>query len=164
MNLNIKIFLLCPIPEDQKPINEYLNLKQNNFTNFLLLSPKKYLSKLLINFIVFFIISTPISLLFNVKNDIFLFNSFFSLNCLLSIFLINFIRWSQLLQRFKTSRLFYEEGSWYDGQYWEKPLEIIKNDKLIAIYKIEPIVQRVIKTLILLFVLILFIYFNFMIA
>jgi hypothetical protein len=164
MNLNIKIFLLCPIPDDQKPINEYLNLKENNFTNFLILSPKKYLAKVLINFIIFFIISTPIYVLFNAKTDIFLFNSFFSLNCLLSIFLINFIRWSQLLERFKTSRLFYEEGSWYDGQYWEKPLEIIKNDKLIAIYKIEPIVQRIIKTLVIIFILIVFLYFNFIIS
>ncbi len=29
MTLDIKIFLLCPIPEDQKPINEYIDFKEN---------------------------------------------------------------------------------------------------------------------------------------
>ena len=29
MNPNIKIFLLCPVPEEQKPLNEYINLKEN---------------------------------------------------------------------------------------------------------------------------------------
>ena len=35
MNLNIKIFLLCPIPDDQKPINEYINLKENDFNRLI---------------------------------------------------------------------------------------------------------------------------------
>ena len=47
MNLNIKIFLLCPIPDDQKPINEYINLKENDFTNLMLLSKKIIFRKFL---------------------------------------------------------------------------------------------------------------------
>ena len=50
MTLNIKIFLLCPIPDDQKPINEYINLKENDFTNLMLLSRKNYFSKILQTF------------------------------------------------------------------------------------------------------------------
>jgi hypothetical protein len=45
MNLNIKIFLLCPIPDDQKPINEYISLKKNPFTNWIQYSKKKYFQK-----------------------------------------------------------------------------------------------------------------------
>ena len=55
MNLNIKIFLLCPIPDDQKPINEYINLKENSFTNLMLLSSKNYYSKIFTNFLKYFI-------------------------------------------------------------------------------------------------------------
>ena len=31
MTLDIKIFLLCPIPEDQKPINEYIDFNREYF-------------------------------------------------------------------------------------------------------------------------------------
>jgi len=42
MNANIKIFLLCPIPENQKPINEYLSLKENKLNEWNLLNQKEY--------------------------------------------------------------------------------------------------------------------------
>ena len=131
MNLNIKIFLLCPIPDDQKPINEYINLKENDFTNLMLLSKKNYFSKIFINFLIGFVLATPLTFLFNVNSQLFLYNSFYSTSFLILNFFINLSRWSQLLKRFRSSRLFYEEGSWYDGQYWEKPLELIKNDNVI---------------------------------
>ena len=38
MNSNIKIFLLCPVPEDQKPINEYLQLTENSLTKWVTFS------------------------------------------------------------------------------------------------------------------------------
>jgi hypothetical protein len=159
MNLNIKIFLLCPIPDDQKPINEYINLKENDFTNLMLLSNKNYLSKIFMNFLVAFGLSTPISFLFKVNNQLFLFNSFYSISFLIINFLINLSRWSQLLKRFRSSRLFYEEGSWYDGQYWEKPIELIKNDKLLTSQKIKPILKRIIKTLLILITFNIYLYF-----
>jgi hypothetical protein len=40
--INIKFFLLCPIPEDQNPINEYIGLKENPLTNWTTLSKKYY--------------------------------------------------------------------------------------------------------------------------
>ena len=55
-------------------------------------------------------------------------------------------RWSQAQNRFNNSRLFYEEISWYDGQVWEKPLLIIKNDRLVSSQKITPILNRLKRT------------------
>lgn len=161
MNLNIKIFLLCPIPDDQKPINEYINLKENDFTNLMLLSKKNYFSKIFINFLIGFILATPLTFLFNVNSQLFLYNSFYSTSFLILNFFINLSRWSQLLKRFRSSRLFYEEGSWYDGQYWEKPLELIKNDKLLTSQKIKPILKRIIKTLIVLLSFNVYLYWNY---
>jgi hypothetical protein len=75
------------------------------------------------------------------------------LNCLITSLLLIFLlcvifsRWKQLDNEFNQPRLFYEEGSWYDGQVWEKPLSILKNDKLISSQKIQPILQRLIRTL-----------------
>ena len=161
MNLNIKIFLLCPIPDDQKPINEYINLKENSFTNLMLLSSKNYYSKIFTNFLKYFILATPLTFLFKLNNQLLLINSFYSLNFLILIFVINLTSWSQLLKRFRNSRLFYEEGSWYDGQIWEKPLELIKNDKLLVSQKIKPILKRILKTLIVLISFNIYIYFNY---
>ena len=161
MNLNIKIFLLCPIPDDQKPINEYINLKENDFTNLMLLSKKNYFSKIFINFLIGFVLATPLTFLFNVNSHLFLYNSFYSTSFLILNFFINLSRWSQLLKRFRSSRLFYEEGSWYDGQYWEKPLELIKNDKLLTSQKIKPILKRIIKTLIVLLSFNVYLYWNY---
>jgi len=159
MNLNIKIFLLCPVPDDQKPINEYIQLKENNFSKLIFSSNKSYFSKLILDFFFFFVLSTLISFLLKLNYNLILFNTYFSINILISIFLINFLRWSQLLNKFRNSRLFYEEGSWYDGQTWEKPLEVIKNDKLISTQKIQPILKRIKNTLNFLIFIDVYLYF-----
>jgi hypothetical protein len=161
MNFNIKLFLLCPIPDDQKPINQYFSLKENILFNVLGINKTNYFSKILINYILFFILITPFTFLFKLNKEIFLFNSLFSINTILIFFIINFVLWLQLLNQFRNARLFYEEGSWYDGQFWEKPIELIKNDKLITILKVQPIIQRLIKTLSFLGFLILFLILKF---
>jgi hypothetical protein len=150
MNFNIKLFLLCPIPDDQKPINQYFSLKENILFNLLGINKTNYFYKILINYILFFILITPFTFLFKLNKEIFLFNSLFSINILLIFFIINFVLWLQLLNQFRNARLFYEEGSWYDGQFWEKPIELIKNDKLIIQQKIKPIIKRIIKAITLL--------------
>ena len=150
MNFNIKLFLLCPIPDDQKPINQYFSLKENILFNILGINKTNYFYKILINYILFFILITPFTFLFKLNKEIFLFNSLFSINILLIFFIINFVLWLQLLNQFRNARLFYEEASWYDGQFWEKPIELIKNDKLIIQQKIKPIIKRIIKAITLL--------------
>lgn len=150
MNFNIKLFLLCPIPDDQKPINQYFSLKENILFNLLGINKTNYFSKILLNYILFFTLITPFTFLFKLNKEIFLFNSLFSINIILIFFIINFVLWLQLLNQFRNARLFYEEGSWYDGQFWEKPIELIKNDKLIIQQKIKPIIKRIIKAITLL--------------
>jgi hypothetical protein len=104
----IKIFLLCPIPEEQKPIHEYINLK-------------KYFSK-------------KIDLQFKEKSQNFfidqIFLFLFFLNKIVSTFFF-ILRWKEIEKRFNQSSLVYEEGSWYDGQIWEKSFSMIKKDRLL---------------------------------
>ena len=167
MNVNIKIFLLCPVPEDQKPINEYINIKENDLFNWVTFSPKKYAEKIRNLFFTCFLGSIFLIELF-ISNSTDLFYLFF-LNFLLStfffclfIFLI-LIRWIEIKNKFNSTRLFYEEASWYDGQIWEKPFELIKNDKLLSSQKIEPIIQRVTNLLSLFLSLFLILFFIFQI-
>lgn len=170
MNSNIKIFLLCPVPEDQKPINTYIGLKENQLTNWTTLSKKNYDKKLLSLFSFFFVLVSffrfPIYLVSNLLNslsfeelnlqvlkvspyffDWLLINLAISLNFLFFLILVIFARWKQIEKEFNEPRLFYEEASWYDGQVWEKPFSILKNDKLISTQKIKPILERISRTI-----------------
>jgi Conserved in the green lineage and diatoms 27 len=151
MNLNIKIFLLCPVPEEQKPIHEYLQLKENDFTNWVTFGKKQYFQKLAsftLNLFGFFSL-----LQFSKYQEVdylletLLETLLWSLLGVSFLFLVNFARWKQVEIRFRKSRLFYEEASWYDGQIWEKPLGIVKNDKLVSTQKIQPLLQRILRTL-----------------
>jgi len=145
MTINIKTFLLCPVPDDQKPINEYLNLKENKFLNWGNLNSnknKKFLTTLFLTFFSFFSIiefqGFSLSTFFEI-----LFNTLVIIQFFLLVILI---RWITINQKFQNSRLIYEEASWYDGQIWEKPFFLIKNDKLISTQKIEPILEDIIKS------------------
>jgi hypothetical protein len=152
MTPDIKIFLLCPIPEDQKPINEYIDFKENILTNWTKLSTKIYIKNLCLTYFFFFSIFSIFSfneLLIIFKKDLF---DWFLIKFLLSFlslfFYLIFIlfRWITINNKFQTPRIIYEEASWYDGQIWEKPFFLIKNDKLLSSQKINPIIQRLIRT------------------
>jgi len=140
MNRNLKVFLLCPVPEDQKPINEYINIKENSFINWTTLPIRKYLLKLISiylftfpAFLICFLNLTPFSLIQIIQN--FLISSTL-------IFLSIYLQWSSVNKRLIQPRLFYEEASWFDGKIWEKPFFLIKNDKLLSALKIKPILKR----------------------
>ena len=90
---SIKIFLLCPIPEEQKPISDYIQYRNSLGDSF--------------------------------------FNPFL------------FFRWKEIQKRLKEPTVFYEEGSWYDGQIWEKPFSVIKNDRLLSIQKVVSSKKRI---------------------
>ena len=146
MNFNIKIFLLCPIPEEQKPINEYIALKENNLTNWITLPKQQYLISVLRGFFTLFLICLTFTfetvesinqLLTTIQKT-----TFFTLLSLFFVVLYVISNWKQVDSRFNASRLIYEEGSWYTSEIWEKPISLIKNDKLISTQIIQPILSR----------------------
>jgi len=146
MNFNIKIFLLCPIPEEQKPINEYIALKENNLTNWITLPKKQYLISVVRGFFTLFLICLTFTfetvesinqLLTTIQKT-----TFFTLLSLFFVVIYVISNWKQVDSRFNTSRLIYEEGSWYTSEIWEKPISLIKNDKLISTQIIQPILSR----------------------
>jgi hypothetical protein len=157
MKSNIKIFLLCPVPEDQKPINEYINLKENQLTNWPTLPEKSYQTNLQKSFFSTFLFVSVLN--FSSITDANYLVNWIIINLLIvtlifiTILLTIFFRWKQVNDRFNQPRLFYEEASWYDGQIWEKPLPLIKNDRLLSSQKIEPILSRLFTTILTFFYL-----------
>jgi hypothetical protein len=128
----IKIFLLCPIPDEQKPINLYINLKKYlyfNLQNHFFFDEKIKNVLTLFNFQSF----SKLNFFLQLKNFYqLLYNSSF----------LFWIRLNDLKSNFKKSNLIYEETSWYDPQFWEKSFFIIKNDRLITLLIIQPILKR----------------------
>lgn len=159
MNTTIKIFLLCPIPDDQKPINEYIDLKENQFFNWTLFSDRFYNKKLFEVFVFSFFLISGLGFNFQIENfeKWILSNLLSSLLILLSILFIIFLRWTDIKKKFNEARIFYEESSWFDSQIWDKPFFLIKNDKLIFNQKINPILHRLKKSLIIVLLLFLLI-------
>jgi Conserved in the green lineage and diatoms 27 len=140
MNSLIKIFLLCPIPEDQKPMNEYIGLR-NNFLLKIIESITSVSGQTIgfIFFLLLLFLFAPTSFLstWMLPFSIFCFTFCFFL------LVIRFLIWKQLQQRFQTCRIFYEEASWYDGQIWEKPLYVLKNDRFLSTQRLEPFLETI---------------------
>lgn len=134
--------LTCSIPEDQKPINEYIENKENFLLNWTILEQKDYLLKFTKFFLYFFFLVFVFERKFSLK--ILFFSSIFYLFFLA----ILFFRWTEVYRRLTETRLFYEEGSWFTIQIWEKSFFLIKNDKLISSQKLKLILRRLFHTLI----------------
>jgi hypothetical protein len=140
MNAKIKIFLLCPVPEEQKPLNEYILLKKSNLLSWAFLPFRQYIVKIISTSFLYF----PIILicLLNLTP--------FSIINIIQVFLISstiffsviYTRFSDVYKKLNQARVFYEEASWFDGKIWEKPFFLIKNDKLINNQKVQPILKR----------------------
>ena len=145
----LKLILLCPVPEDQKPISEYIGLKENPLTNWTTLSTKNYNAKLFSLFTSVFILLSILT--FQDREFLggwVLSNLVISLNTILTLYLVIIWRWNEVKKRLNQARLFYEEASWYDGQIWEKPFIILKNDRLLVSQKLEPVLRRLTNTLV----------------
>jgi hypothetical protein len=143
MKKTMKIFLLCPVPQEQKPIEEYIQLQQNWFITFFFHLPDNnnkqnfffVFAGILISqsfFTFFFPFLAKLKFFFFFGNI-----SFF----LFSLFIL--FRWKELEKRFSFSRLIYEESSWYDTEIWEKPFSILRTDKLLSSQKIKPLQTKI---------------------
>lgn len=169
MNFPIKIFLLCPIPEEQKPINEYI--LSRDFLKFFfgkgikkiveINSQKVFLFSIV--FFFFFTFSSFFSFPANLgemeirrlfgpiggsQGSIFLF--FFFIVSFFFFFLL-FFSLSQLQKRLNQARIFYEEASWFDGQFWQKPFFLLKNDRFLSTQQLQPFLQKVFTLLLFFF-------------
>ena len=142
----------CPVPEDQRPLNEYLNLKNSFFFNWPTLNILGYLKKLSVFASFMLILSVPVT---NYFYPVFEFPSQF---ILINIFIVNillifllgrvYLGWSYIEERLFNPTIEYEESGWYDGQTWVKPIKILKQDRLICSYKVFPILKRLEKTIV----------------
>ena len=140
----------CPVPRDQQPTNEFIELSKSKIFSW----PKsrKSYSILLVKlwaatFLLFLVISSG-SIYFETSTLKYVLLSFFSslsLPLLLSIRL--YLGWKHVFKRLISEKIEYEESGWYDGQIWQKPLNLKEKESLIASMEVQPILKNLIQLL-----------------
>ena len=135
----------CPVPKEQQPTNEFLELS-NSKVFALAKTSKKFsiilISSWLVAFLIFLVISTG-STYFHTYLLKYIFLSFFgSLSVPLLITIRLFLGWTHIYKRLTSEIIEYEESGWYDGQIWIKPIELQEKESLIASIEVKPILRN----------------------
>jgi len=150
---------ICPVPPNQRPLNEFNSIRNSWIISWPLLERSVFYRKLLLSW--FFI--TPISFIISYGSDYLKSNiielSFVSFTASLALPILLLIRqwlsWIYIYKRLNSETIEYEESGWYDGQIWEKPIEWRAKDLLIAQHQIKPILNHLEMITILLLAVIL---------
>jgi len=135
----------CPVPKEQQPTNEFLELS-NSMIFAWPKSTKKYLFVLIsiwfITFLFFLIIASG-SVYFSTNYIKYLLICFFSsLSGPLLITIRLFLGWNHIYKRLNSEKVEYEESGWYDGQTWMKPIALKEKESLIASLEVKPILRN----------------------
>ena len=138
--------MTCPVPLDQRPLNEFNSIRKSWIISWPLLEKKIFYRKLLYSWILI----APISLLISYGSD-YLRNNVFELtlvsltaSLLFPILLLSrqWLSWIYIYKRLNSESIEYEESGWYDGQIWEKPIDWRAKDLLIAQHQVKPILNH----------------------
>ena len=138
----------CPVPKEQQPINEYIELSKSIFFSW----PKTKKSLILVlikfwigSFALFLIISSG-SIYFKTSILKYILLSLFSsLLIPLLVTIRLFLGWNHVFKRLSSEKVEYEESGWFDGQIWIKPLVLKEKESLIASIEVKPILKNLIQ-------------------
>ena len=139
---------ICPVPKEQQPTNEFIELSKSIIFSW----PKTKKSLILIlikfwvgTFALFLLISSG-SVYFKTSLIKYILLSFFSsLSIPLLIIIRLYLGWKHVFKRLTSERVEYEESGWYDGQVWQKPLVLKEKESLIATIEVKPILNNLIQ-------------------
>ena len=135
----------CPVPKEQQPTNEFLELSNSNL--FALAKTNKKFSIILISIwllaFLFFLVISSGSNYFKAELLKYIFLSLFgSLSVPLLITIRLLLGWNHIYKRLTSEVIEYEESGWYDGQIWIKPIELREKENLIASIEVKPILRN----------------------
>ena len=148
---------ICPVPKEQRPLNEYKKIKESNNFIWCINGKSIYVKSLFYMFISSFIISSLLLIVtsFSFANIkyFFIYSLIGSIIIMIFLCLRSYLGWHYIYNRLMEATVPYEESGWYDGQIWIKPPEVLIQDRLIGTYEIYPGLSRLYLTLIFLSVL-----------
>jgi hypothetical protein len=137
---------VCPVPDEQQPLNEYEQLKSSWLFRESSLSWREYLTKIAWIWGLSWLVAGPVAaasfpLHKYIAQFILTGMAGASIGVLL-VLLRLYLGWMYVRDRLVSPTVFYEESGWYDGQTWTKPVEVLTRDRLIVSYQIQPILLR----------------------
>jgi len=141
---------ICPVPQEQQPLNEYQELKESWFFSWVTLPWPQYLAKLAWVGVWSCPISVPVAAASfpPVKYPVqFVLCAAAGAGFILGLALLRmYLGWFYVRSRLDNPTVVYEESGWYDGQSWSKTPEVLLQDQLIVSYQLEPILRRLRQT------------------
>ena len=148
---------VCPVPKEQRPLNEYKKIKESNNFIWCINGKAIYVQSLFYMFISSLILSSLLLILssFSFTNIkyFFIYSLIGAIIIMIFLCLRSYLGWHYIYNRLMEATVPYEESGWYDGQIWIKPPEVLIQDRLIGTYEIYPGLSRLHLTLIFLSVL-----------
>jgi hypothetical protein len=141
----------CPVPLEQRPLNEYRSLAESWFFRWATFDLVGYMRPITLLWLGSWLISGPVSAasFWPTKHPIeFAFWAAAGACILPTIALVRlYSGWTYIRKRLFATKIFYEESGWYDGQFWEKHPDMLDQDRLVATYEVQPILHRMEMTL-----------------
>ena len=140
----------CPVPPEQRPLEEYGQLCRSWFFVWPLTGWSGLMRPLLISWLLLL----PLTLLvasgsYALRRQLpllVLVGLVAALLLPLLLLLRQWLGWSYVNRRLVAVRINYEESGWYDGQVWEKPLAWRQQDLLVSQHQVRPVLLKLQQT------------------
>lgn len=137
------------VPENQRPINEYLDVTKQPFFDWADTNTGTFglIIRLFILYnLIFWLICYPISgATYTIDGYLIqklLSSNIGAISCILILMLRIYTGWNYIGQRLISKTIEYEETGWYDGAYEIKTDNELKRDKLLYINDVKPVIER----------------------
>ncbi len=144
-------FSACPVPHQQRPLEEYRQLNESWFFAW----PSQTQDQLNQALLISWLLVLPLCLLiasgsWALREDPFrliMAGAVASLVLPLLLLVRQWLGWTYIHKRLLSEKVEYEESGWYDFQIWEKPLAWREQDVLIAQHQVRPILSRLLRSM-----------------
>ena len=136
-----------PVPHEQRPLNEFTEMKEAWLFAWLTLPVAVYVRKLLIVWAInWVLVGWPIAAVSyppaKAPGHFFISASGGAAFLLTLLLLHLYMGWRHVNNRLTKPTVEYEESGWYDGQVWTKTEDVLSKDQLVATYEVRPIFER----------------------
>ncbi len=136
----------CPVPPNQRPLEQYRELQQSWFftwphASFKGLAVPLLRSWLIVLPLTMLVASGSVPLRHNLPRLV-VAGAVAGLVVPLLMLLRQWLGWTNLQKRLMATAVDYEESGWYDFQVWEKPLAWREQDLLVATHEVKPVLER----------------------
>eukprot|EP00793_Prasinoderma_coloniale_P005932 PRCOL_00004406-RA len=144
------------VPKDQRPINEYRDLKEGFMFSWAQLPVDAYLKRFGLIWCVgaaasFVLLAAPIAAAsfdpVEKPSEFFLCGLAGSSLLPSALLLRVYLGWAYVGKRLLSAKVYYEETGWYDGQTFVKPPEVLARDRLMGTYEVKPVLAKLRRSL-----------------